>query len=112
MHNGTMFGQLKYYRKKSFFEGNQYFRIYTPNETQRYQIFSAYETDVKGTVYNIYGSKNSKEYLNFLNQLKKNSLYDTGVSVSQSDSIVTLSTCADAAGKSDKRFVVIAKRIS
>ncbi len=112
MHNGSMFGQLKYYKNKSFFQGNQFFRIYTPNETQRYQIFSVFQTDVQGIVYSVYGDKNSKEYLEFLKQVKKSSMYDTGVSVAQGDSIVTLSTCLDAAGKSEKRLVVVAKRIS
>ncbi len=109
MKNGTMFGLLGRYKEKVFYQYNQYFRIYTPNGTQRYQIFSVYRAAVNGSAYTIWGSAGGTEYGKWIKELKKNSMYDTGVSVSENDSIVTLSTCIT--GEDSKRLVVQAKRI-
>ena len=109
MKNGSMFGLLGRYKQKSYFQSNQYFRIYTPNETQRYQIFSVYKAPVNGSAYSIWKRTGGSEYTNWLKELKKNSMYDTGVSVSEYDTIVTLSTCVS--GEDSKRLVVQAKRI-
>lgn len=109
MKNGSMFGLLGRYKEKAFFKYNQYFRIYTPNGTQRYQIFAVYKAAVNGSAYTIWGKTGGDEYGKWIKELKKNSMYDTGVSVSESDSIVTLSTCVT--GEDSKRLVVQAKRI-
>lgn len=109
MKNGSMFGLLGRYKNKSYFSGNQYFRIYTPSGTQRYQIFSVYKADVNGSAYTVWNYAGGAEYEKWINELKKNSMYDTGVSVSATDTIVTLSTCVT--GEDKKRLVVQAKRI-
>ena len=109
MKNGSMFGLLGRYKEKAYFQYNQYFRIYTPDGTQRYQIFSVYKAPVNGSAYSIWSRTGGTEYANWIKELKKNSMYDTGVSVSENDSIVTLSTCVT--GEDSKRLVVQAKRI-
>lgn len=110
MKNGSMFGLLGRYKNKSFFTNNQYFRIYTPGGgTQRYQIFSAYKAAVNGSAYTVWSYAGGADYGKWIKELKKNSMYDTGVSVSENDTIVTLSTCVT--GEDSKRFVVQAKRI-
>lgn len=109
MKNGSMFGLLGRYKQKSYFPNNQYFRIYTPSGTQRYQIFSVYKAAVNGSAYSIWTRTGGSEYANWIKELKKNSMYDTGVSVSENDTIVTLSTCVT--GEDSKRLVLHAKRI-
>lgn len=109
MKNGSMFGLLGRYKQKSYFSGNQYFRIYTPDGTQRYQIFSVYKAAVDGSAYTIWSRSGGADYGKWIKELKKNSMYDTGVSVSENDTIVTLSTCVS--GENTKRLVVQAKRI-
>lgn len=109
MKNGSMFGLLGRYKNKSYFPNNQYFRIYTPNGTQRYQIFSVYKASVNGSAYAIWSGTGGEEYKKWLKELKSNSMYNTGVSVSENDTIVTLSTCIS--GQDTKRLVVQAKRI-
>lgn len=108
MKNGTMFGLLGRYKEKAFFKLNQYFYIYTPKGEKRYQIFSVYVGDENGIAYTIYGAKND-DYGKFLENLKKNSMYDTGVSVSKENSIVTLSTCVS--NDKTKRLIVHAKQV-
>lgn len=109
MKNGSMFGVLSRYTKKSYFQNNQYFRIYTPNGTQRYQIFSAYRVELTGSAYTIWSRTGGTEYANWIKEIKKKSLYDTGISVTENDTVVTLSTCVT--GDDNKRFVIHAKRI-
>lgn len=108
MKNGTMFGLLGRYKEKAFFELNQTFYIYTPNSEKRYQIFSVYVGDEKGVSYTIFGAKDDA-YGKFLEELKKKSMYDTGVSVSKENSIVTLSTCVSE--DKAKRLIIHAKQI-
>ena len=50
-----------------------------------------------------------EEYQNFLNMTKQVSLYDTGIEVTTSDTIVTLSTCTSASD--NHRFVVRGVRV-
>lgn len=109
MKNGSMFGQLGRYKQKSYFENNQYFRIYTPGGMQRYQIFSVYKTDVNGSAYLVWSWTGGEEYKKWIEELKSKSMYETGVSISENDIIVTLSTCVT--GDDEKRLVLHAKRI-
>lgn len=109
MKNGSMFGQLSRYKTKSYFQNNQYFRIYTPNGTQRYQIFSVSKVATNASAYTVWARTGGSEYANWIKEQKKNSMYDTGVSVSEYDTVVTLSTCVT--GEDTKRLVVQAKRI-
>ena len=53
--------------------------------------------------------ENDKEFETFVNYFKSKSLYDTGISVSKDDDILTLSTCEYS--QTNGRFVVMAKRI-
>ena len=52
---------------------------------------------------------NDNEFTTFVNYFKSKSMYDTGVSVSKDDDILTLSTCEYS--QNNGRFVVMAKRI-
>lgn len=109
MRNGSMFGQLGRYKQESYFRNNQYFRIYTPNGMQRYQIFSVYKADVDGSAYSIWSWTGGKEYKEWIEELKSNSMYETGVGITENDIIVTLSTCVT--GEDEKRLVLHAKLI-
>ena len=40
MNDGSMFGGLKKYKEKEFWEENQYFTLYTEDMAYRYQIFA------------------------------------------------------------------------
>ena len=106
MKNLSMFGKLKNYKKQDFYEGNEYFTIYTPDAVLRYQIFSYYDISEDSDVYSV-GFQPDQTFQSFVETCLRRSYYDTGVSVSKQDKIITLSTCS-AEGQ---RFVVHAKRI-
>lgn len=101
MKNDTMFGLLHEYEDEANYADNSYFWIYTPEATYRYDIFSCYTTgDLNYIIY----YDECDEYTEYVQKLKANSSYDTGVEVSGSDRVVMLSTCT-AAGD-DYRYVV------
>ena len=107
MKNGSMFGSLKQYREKETFEKSPYFWIYTPNRIYKYEIFSCAEVDKFGPDYQI-SFRDREDFETFIDRAKEQSLYDTGVEVKYSDTIVTLSTCT---GNEETRFIVQGKRV-
>lgn len=102
----SMFGPLDNFVEESFFQnGLGGFTIYTPDATYRYQIFAAdivYPTDEAYQV----GFNNTQVFDAYVKTLKQRSMYETGVEVSGSDHIVTLSTCSG-----NNRLVLSGKRI-
>lgn len=95
MRDGSMFGSLKKYAEESFFQENGgIITIYLPTETRTYQIFSVrYAAPDDANTYTLWTWQDDR-FSGVLEQLKNGSLYDTGVEVSEGDSILTLSTCA------------------
>ena len=104
----TMFGTLKYALKKEWYKNkeNQIINIIIKNKKYKYKIFSIY-TIKKENYYLQTEFKEDKEYKNFLNILKRRSIYNFKVDTKKINYILTLSTCY----KDDKRVVVHAKLV-
>jgi len=96
MKNGSMFGSLKQYRDQDFCVANPYFFIYTPDGgIYKYLVCAVYETDDTSDTYTItFGTK--ADYRNYLNMISEKSFYGTGVTLTESSRLVTLSTCTNA----------------
>ena len=109
MKNGSMFGSLKKYQDQSFYEENGgKIKLYLPGETRTYQIFAArYADPTDQTVYMV-GFAHDETFFNYLQNIKAQSLYDTGVEVNKDDNVIMLSTCANGGSS---RFVVHAKLV-
>ena len=109
MQNGTMFGLLKSYVNKSYYDEHSVIYTYTPEAVTAWKIFSAYETDTSNYyIETVFGTP--EKYQKFLDKLKGDSAYDTGVAVTSEDDILTLSTCHFYT-RSNGRFVVHAVKI-
>lgn len=93
--NGHMFGALGKYKDIHYYKQYPYFEIYTPNgECNQYQIFAVTIVDSTSDSYRkVY--VNDIEYWNYLEMIKKLSLYETGVEVKEDSQIVSLSTCTN-----------------
>ena len=104
-----LFRSLQDYEDRAFWEANPYFYIYTPDGQELiYHIYSMGEVlDTSDTYLTEFNTE--EEYQNFLNMTKQVSLYDTGIEVTTSDTIVTLSTCTSASD--NHRFVVRGVRV-
>lgn len=116
------FSQLAAYDYLTFAKKNPYISFSTLEEEMYWQIFAVFYVEVP----NSYSGSKDFYYIDedpdsltaFANEAMKRSMYNFGTTVSESDKILTLSTCtrvynkqALAAGrrKDQQRFVVMAK---
>lgn len=106
--NKQMFHDLVNYEDSTYLENHPVVMIYLENETRIYQIFSCYITQNVSITYDCHYDSEG-EYQSYLEQITDWSLYDTGISVSTSDEIITLSTCTN--DWEDRRFIVHARRV-
>ena len=94
MRNKTMFAQLKKYKEKEFFYGNNDIVIEVENgKVLKYKVFSAYVTDANDN-YIKTNFDNKSEYKEFLDKIKNKSIYKSDINVDENDKIITLSTCS------------------
>lgn len=114
MKDGSMFGDLDLYEKKSFYKEHPVISFDTLYEKRTYDIIAVFRSQVYRVdddvfkYYQFYEAETEKEFDDFYSNIKKLSLYDTGVRAEFGDTFLTLSTCAYHVP--DGRFVVVAKR--
>lgn len=94
------FNYLQNYNgNKSFFDKHQYITVVYGGKTYKYQIFSVYisvadSEEHEGLEYYRVMNYTDEEWENKIQEYKRNSDYDTGVSVSKNDKILILQTCS------------------
>ena len=94
MRNKTMFAQLKKYKEKEFFYGDNDIVIEVENgKVLKYKVFSAYVTDSKDN-YIKTNFDDKDQYKEFLEDIKNKSQYKSDIDVNENDKIITLSTCS------------------
>lgn len=114
MKSGKMFGTLNKYSQKSYYEEHPVIKFDTIYEKGEYQVMYVFrskvysEEDVNFKYYQFINAGSEKEFNSYINEMAALSLYDTGVTASYGDKLLTLSTC-DYQEK-EGRFVVVAKR--
>ena len=102
MKNLSMFGKLNYYKRdESYYETHQYFQIFRGNEILRYQIFSYQEVEETSYVY----SERHTSARALGTRLSSTSQVNAGITFTDNDKIITLSTCTS---DDDYRFIVSA----
>ncbi len=102
------FTPLLNYKNKEFFDKHQIVEMSTIKGNYKWQVYSVFVTDVND-FYIDTNFENANEYKEFLNNYKSKSIYDTNQAISESDTILTLSTCDYT--KSNGRFVVQCKLV-
>ena len=94
MRNKTMFAQLKKYKEKEFFYGDNDIVIEVENDkVLKYKVFSAYVKDSKDN-YIKTNFDDKDQYKEFLEDIKNKSQYKSDIDVNENDKIITLSTCS------------------
>lgn len=94
MRNKTIFAQLKKYKEKEFFYGDNDIVIEVENDkVLKYKVFSAYVTDSKDN-YIKTNFDDKDQYKEFLEDIKNKSQYKSDIDVNENDKIITLSTCS------------------
>ena len=115
MKSGKMFGNLNYYSKESFWEDNKEFTFDTIYETGTYAVMYVFrskiysEEEIVFKYYQFIDATSENEFNSNMEEMANMSLYDTGVTASYGDRLITLSTCDSS--EEDGRFVVVAKKI-
>ncbi len=115
MKSGKMFGTLSSYKSESYFKKHPtilFDSLYEKGEYQVMYVFSEIvhdEAEVTFKYYQFIDANSAEEYASNMEEMKKKSLYDTEVTSSYGDKLITLSTCDYAEGA--ERFAVVAKKI-
>jgi sortase B len=115
MKSGAMFGHLKDYENKDFFEEHKDIVLYTDGLQRNYQVIAVFrsqvfkKSDKVFKYYNFFQANTQEEFDDFYQNIKALSLYDTGVSAEFGDHFLTLSTCTYHVEQG--RFVVVAKEV-
>ena len=95
----SMFGTLRNATKENWFNNkeNHVIRFSTPKENTLWLIFSSY--NIKNESYYLKTDFNdNKDYLNWLNNMKKRSKFDYKTEVNKNDKVLTLSSCYNSNG--------------
>jgi len=109
MRDNSMFGSLKIILEKEWYDNskNHIIDFITEKGNQKYQVFSVYKIEKEDYYINTEFKEN--EFAKFVDTLKNRSIKNFNIDVSEEDTILTLSTCAD---NNKYRVVLHAKKIS
>lgn len=106
MKNGTMFADAVNYRKQEFYDAHPTGILMTPNGNFELQFFSAYSPGVNESAWET--EFTSQEfYEDWLQKAKERSVFESDVTPTAEDRVITLSTCTYD-HRSDSRFVILA----
>jgi sortase B len=112
---GAMFTCLHQYEDKDFYEEHKQIILHTEEKEIIYEVVAAFRSQVyrkKDTVFKFYKffqADNQTQFDDFYKNIKKLSIYDTGVTAEFGDNFITLSTCAYHV--ENGRFVVVAQEV-
>ncbi|MCM1101414.1 MAG: class B sortase [Clostridium sp.] len=115
MQSGKMFGDLDKYSDQKYYEDHRYIDFDTIYEKGIYEVMYVFrsrvysEEEVVFKYYQFIDAMSETEFDSNMNEMAAVSLYDTGVTASYGDRLLTLSTC-DYQEKNG-RFVVVAKKV-
>jgi len=90
MKNGSMFGTMKSFNDKAFFETNRQGTVYLPDKTLALEFFAylVINPNTEKEIYNVVLSDTYHDYV------RKNARHYRDTALKEGDRIVTLSTCA------------------
>ena len=114
MNSGAMFGRLGRYKDRDYWETHKVVEFDTLMARKRYVIFAAfYSADYNEHEEGFRYSADIQYRLDadmWLEEIRKNQIYETGIKAEFGDEFITLTTC-DHSRRYDGRFVVVARRI-
>ena len=112
MDNGSMFSDLNKYLTPSFYPDHSLIQFDTLTEFGTYQVISVFTISALETfAYHLFAdAADEAEFNAFIAECKSRSRYDTGVTATYGDRLITLSTCEYS--QANGRLVVVAKKIA
>lgn len=106
MLDGGMFGDMELYVDEEYFNAHPIIKFDMYGKQMNWEIFSVHFGD--DSPYQVKFADDI-DFLNYMDEMIDESIYDTKITVAKDDLVLTLSTCASRS--SDERFVVHAKLI-
>ena len=112
MKDGTMFSDLLQYKRESFWEQHRIIRFDTLTAQAEYTVMAVFRGEAENlfAYYQYTDAETPQKFAAYVDTCKNAALYETGVTATYGDKLITLSTCDDF-GK-NSRVVVVAKRIT
>lgn len=114
MNAGTMFHDILKYEDEEFYNAHKTITFNTIYGDGEYEVVAAFygqilpEDSKEFKYYQFVNAGSEAEFNDFIDNIKKKSVIDTGINVEYGDKLITLSTCAYHV--KDGRFAVIAKK--
>jgi len=118
MKNRTMFGSLKDYKESSFYKEHKYIEFDTIYEEATYEIIAVskaiiyYDKEPPKDEYLFYEHtelESEEAFCAYVDCIKENAYYETGVTAQYGDKLITLCTCDY--WTANARLLVVAKKI-
>ena len=104
------------------YEANKYVKLYLKDEVRRYEVAYVYyceliEDEYEGEKFSYtedgfefyYPNYSEEQFNKYIDTVKKNAFYDTGVSINYNDKLLTLQTCVE--NHDELREIVLLKEI-
>ena len=108
LSNSTaMFSTLLQYKDESYWKSHQIIQLDTIYGKRSYRIFAVLNHTVSDWDASTASFKNDEAFLKFVNRAQRKSFYDTGITVSEEDHIITLITCDRSYGGVQGRLLVM-----
>lgn len=117
-----MFTPLAKLTDKDNYEANKYVKLYFKDEVRRYEVAYVYyceliEDEYEGEKFSYtedgfefyYPNYSEEQFNKYIDTVKKNAFYDTGVSITYNDKLLTLQTCVE--NHDELREIVLLKEI-
>ena len=116
MKDELMFNSLLKYEDNSFYDEHKLINITTENEERQYEIVSVFKSrvfykDEKNVFryYNYLNFNDENQYNEYITNVKKEQLYETGITATYGEQLLTLITCEYS--QENGRIIVVAKKI-
>lgn len=103
MKNKSMFQNLMKFKDEEFWKENKEIILIIDGKRYEYEIFSSYISNAKD-IDLISKFKNDDEYLKYIDDIKKKSIFHRDMNIKSNDRIITLSTCSYE--KDDARMII------
>lgn len=114
MADGSMFGHLVDYEDEAFCKAHPTFSFDTLYEEMEWEIVAVLRTRVGADdlpYYTFFDAMDERDWQDRYQAIMDLALFDTGVTASYGDQLLTLSTCGTTSSTTEKRLAIVAKRI-
>lgn len=112
---GVMFNELLNYKKQAFYNDHKIIEFTTENKDAKYEIVSVFISKVYNQNENVFkyysfiDTNKESEYNDYIANVKRLSLYNTGVDAKFGDQLITLTTCEYS--QKNGRIVIVAREM-